>query len=121
MKKIHLSLLASALIVIHLQADVSMQASQTPQRHDSHDHRLEKARPIVRPIVQYGEHYHTTYVTSNESDCSQYLGLIKEKDTKIEKLLNENAKLKKEAQENLQKRLKEEYDTELKKFEQRTQ
>lgn len=119
MKKIHLSLLASTLIVVTLQADVSMQTSHTLQPpDDDHPHRPERVKPVVQPIIQYGEHYHT-YVTTHESSCTEYIDAIKEKDAQIEALLQENAALKEKEQKNLQKRLKEEYDTELKRFEER--
>ena len=76
-------------------------------------------RPIVRPNNLYGVHHHTYYETIIESDCEKYIEIIKEKDTKIEALLKENARLKEAAQTNLQERLKKEYDKEMQKFEER--
>ena len=77
-------------------------------------------RPIVRPNTLYGVHHHTYYETVVESDCDQYIEIIKEKDKKIEALLKENTRLKEAAQTNLQERLKKEYDKEMQKFEERS-
>jgi hypothetical protein len=77
-----------------------------------------RPKPIVRPTILYGKHYHT-YVNTIESNCDEYIEIIKEKDAKIEALLKENTRLKEEAQTNLQERLKKEYDKEMKKFEER--
>lgn len=73
-------------------------------------------RPIVRPT---NIHHHTYYETIVESDCNNYIEIIKEKDAKIEALLKENARLKEVAQTKLQERLKKEYDQEMQKFEDR--
>jgi len=77
-----------------------------------------RPKPIVRPAILYGKHYHT-YVNTTESNCDEYIEIIKEKDAKIEALLKENTRLKEEAQTNLQERLKKEYDKEMQKFEER--
>ncbi|WP_373030858.1 hypothetical protein [Sulfurovum sp.] len=78
-----------------------------------------RPKPIVRPNNLYGVHHHTYYETIVESDCHEYIEIIKEKDVKIEALLKENARLKEAAQANLQERLKKEYDKEMQKFEDR--
>jgi hypothetical protein len=58
-------------------------------------------------------------VDVENSNCDDYIEMLREKDEKIAILLEENARLKEEAQTGLQKRLKEEYDKELKKFDDR--
>jgi hypothetical protein len=78
-----------------------------------------RPKPIIRPALLYGVHYHNYYDTVTDSDCDDYIEMLKEKDEKIAALLEENARLKEEAQTGLQKRLKEEYDKELKKFDDR--
>jgi len=74
-----------------------------------------RPKPIVRPAILYGKHYHT-YVNTIESNCDEYIEIIKEQDEKIEALLKENAQLKEAAQTKLQERLKKEYDREMQKF-----
>lgn len=122
MTKILLGLTVMATMHLSLYADVSMHSSEIPEhpivRPPLDPDRPLRPNPIVRPALLYGEHYHT-YVSKTECDCTEYIEIIKEKDAEIEALLNENARLKEEAQEDLQKRLKEEYDKELKKFEER--
>ena len=81
--------------------------------------RKKPIRPIVRPNNLYGVHHHTYYETIVDANCDEYIKIIKEKDAKIEALLQENARLKDQEQENLQKRLKKEYDKEMQKFENR--
>ena len=78
-----------------------------------------RPKPIIRPALLYGVHYHNYYDTVTDSNCDDYIEMLKEKDEKIGALLEENARLKEEAQTGLQKRLKEEYDKELKKFDNR--
>ncbi len=118
-KKIVLALMLLAGMHLNLNADVTMELSEIPE------HPIvrppidpERPKPIIRPALMYGVHYHT-YVTETDSNCDDYIEMIKDKDEKIAALLEENARLKEEAQTGLQKRLKEEYDKELKKFEER--
>lgn len=122
MKKILLGTMLSALIVVGLYADVSMESSEISEhpiiRPPIDSKRIIRHRPIVRPTLLYGKHYHT-YVTTTKCNYDEYIKTIKEKDKKIEALLKENERLKTEAQIHLQKRLKEEYDKEMQKFEDR--
>lgn len=122
MKKILLGIMFLLLTVMTLHADVSMNSPETPEhlivRPPIDPDRPRRPKPIVLPALLYGEHYHT-YITTTECDCAEYIEIIREKDAKIEALLKENTRLKEEAQKSLQKRLKEEYDTQLKKFEER--
>ena len=74
-------------------------------------------RPLLRPSL-YGIHYHT-YVSRAASNCAQYITIIKEKERKIEALLKENERLRGKEEVRLQKDLKEEYDKEMQKFENR--
>ena len=122
-KKTVLALMLLAGMNLNLNAEVTMQHSDVIPEHPIlrppiDPERPTRPKPIIRPALMYGVHYHT-YVTEEDSDCDQYIEMLKEKDKKIAALLEENARLKEEAQTGLQKRLKEEYDKELKKFEER--
>jgi len=101
---------------LNLNADVTMQHSDVIP--DIDHERPTRPKPIIRPALMYGVHYHT-YVNQTASNCDDYIEMLKEKDEKITALLEENARLKEEAQTGLQKHLKEEYEKELKKFEER--
>jgi hypothetical protein len=122
MKKLLLGTMLLSLTVVGLYADVSMKSPEIPEdpivRPPIDQERPIIPRPIVIPTLLYGEHYHT-YVTTTECDCDEYIKVIKEKDKKIEAMLKENERLKAEAQIHIQKRLKEEYDKEMQKFEDR--
>ncbi len=122
-KKTVLALMLLVGMHLSLNADVTMHHSdlipeQPIVRPPIDPERPIRPKPIIRPALMYGVHYHT-YVTEEDSDCDDYIEMLKEKDEKIAALLEENARLKEEAQTGLQKRLKEEYDKELKKFEDR--
>lgn len=111
----------SALTVVGLYAEVRMQASLPEDPIiDKPERPIYPQRPIrpVVPVPIYGVNYNT-YVTTTESNCAEYIEIIKEKDEKIEALLKENARLKEEAQTDLQERLKGDYDKQLEKFEER--
>lgn len=107
---------------LSLYADVSMHSPVIPEhpivRPPIDPERPERPKPIIRPALFQGVHYHT-YVDVTDSNCDEFVEMLKEKDEKIAALLEENARLKEEAKAGLQKRLKEEYDQELKKFEDR--
>ncbi|MCW8822286.1 MAG: hypothetical protein OQK45_08655 [Sulfurovum sp.] len=122
MKKILLGTMLSALTVNGLYANVSMKSPEIQEhpiiKHHMDQERPLKSRPIVRPTLLYGKHYHT-YVTTTECNYDKYIKILKEKDKKIEALLKENERLKAESQRHIQKRLKEEYDKEMQKFEDR--
>lgn len=121
MKKISLGLILIAGMLLSLNADVSMIAPETPEhpivKPPIDPERPIRPKPIFRPVL-YGNHHHT-YLTTTNSNCDQYIQIIKEKDAKIEALIQENTRLKEEAQAGLQQRLKEDYDREMQKFEER--
>ena len=121
-KKTVLALMLLVGMNLSLNADVTMRSPEIPEhpivRPPIDPERPIRPKPIIRPALMYGVHYHT-YVTEEDSDCNEYIEMLKEKDKKIAALLEENARLKEEAQTGLQKRLKEEYDNELKKFDNR--
>lgn len=81
---------------------------------------IRPTRPVVvPPIIQYGEQYNTTVYSTPESTCTQYINTIKEKDAQIEILKKEIAGLRDGEQKKLQKSLKEEYERQLKEFDER--
>lgn len=123
-KKITLVLMFLAGMHLNLHAEFTMHRSdvipeQPIVRPPIDPERPIRPKPIIRPALMYGVHYHNYYDTVTDSNCDDYIEMLKEKDEKIAALLEENARLKEEAQTGLQKRLKEEYDNELKKFEDR--
>ncbi len=121
MKKILFGIIFVAGLNVNLNAEdklISSMEKKTIQSEPATS-RKKPIRPIVRPNNLYGVHHHTYYETIVDSNCDQYIKIIKEKDAKIEALLKENARLKDQAQANLQKRLKKEYDKEMQKFENR--
>ena len=124
MIKAVVGLIVLAGMSVSLYADVSMRHSRPiPElpivRPPIDPERPVRPKPIIRPALLYGRHYHNYYDTATDSNCDDYIEMLKEKDEKIAALLEENARLKEEAQTGLQKRLKEEYDKELKKFDER--
>lgn len=123
LKKTVLGLMLLSGMHLSLHADVSMHATPIPEqpivRPPIDPERPVRPKPIIRPALLYGRHYHNYYDTATDSNCDDYIEMLKEKDEKIAALLEENARLKEEAQTGLQKRLKEEYDKELKKFDER--
>ena len=123
-KKIILALMFLGGMNLSLHADVTMEHSDViPERPivrpPIDPERPIRPKPIIRPALLYGRHYHNYYNTVTDSNCDNYIEMLKEKDEKIAALLEENSRLKEEAQTGLQKRLKEEYDKELKKFDNR--
>ena len=123
-KKIILTLVFLGGMNLTLNADVTMHHSdlipeQPIVRPPIDPERPIRPKPIIRPALLYGRHYHNYYDTVTDSNCDDYIEMLKEKDEKIAALLEENARLKEEAQTGLQKRLKEEYNKELKKFDNR--
>ena len=123
LKKILLGVMLAAGMNVSLNADevgVRMKAP-TAERPIVRPIRPIRPKRLIRPILRpslYGIHYHT-YVTRTESNCAQYITIIKEKDKKIEALLKENERLRGKERVRLQKDLKEEYDKEMQKFENR--
>ena len=122
--KIVLVMMILAGTHLNLNADVTMRHSgllpeQPIVRPPIYPERPIRPKPIIRPALMYGRHYHNYYETVTDTNCNEYIEMLKEKDKKIAALLEENARLKETAQTGLQKRLKEEYDKELKKFDNR--
>jgi len=122
--KIVLVMMLLAGMHLNLNADVTMRHSglipeQPIVRPPIYPERPIRPKPIIRPALMYGRHYHNYYETVTDTNCNEYIEMLKEKDKKIAALLEENARLKETAQTGLQKRLKEEYDKELKKFDNR--
>lgn len=117
-KKILLGLMLISGMLLSLNADVSMNSPDTT-KHPIVKPYIDQKRALRRkPTLLYGRHYHT-YVTTTESNCNQYIRIIRGKDERIEALLKENARLKEAVQTDLQKRLKKEYDKEMQRFEER--
>lgn len=117
-KKILLVLMLISGVHLSLNADVSMHSPETPEHPIVKPHIYQKKTLRRKPTLLYGRHYHT-YVTTTESNCNQYIRIIRGKDERIEALIKENARLKEAVQTDLQKRLKIEYDKEMQKFEER--
>lgn len=120
LKKILLGVMLLAGMNVSLNADEAGVRMKAPTAHSPTVRPvrpIRPKRPILRPSL-YGIHYHT-YVTRTASNCAQFSAIIREKDKKIEALLKENERLRGEEQLRLQKDLKEEYDKEMQKFENR--
>lgn len=117
-KKILQGLMLISVMLLSLNADVSMNSPDTTKHPIVKPHIDQKKTLRRKPILLYGRHYHT-YVTTTESNCNQYIRIIRGKDERIEALIKENARLKEAVQTDLQKRLKKEYDKEMQRFEER--
>ena len=87
---------------------------------------IEPTHPIVRPpkpirpkekyLLMHQENYYNTNIIST---CDEYIKIIEEKDEEIKALKSEVESLRKKEQERLQKSLKESYEKEMLKFENR--
>ena len=73
-----------------------------------------KREPRKRPMI-----YHHYYTTTIVEDCDRYINIINEKNKEIEALRREIKNLKEKKYELMQQQLKEEYEREMKKFEER--
>ncbi len=73
-----------------------------------------RKKPRKRPII-----YHHYYTWTIEKNCDSYIRIINEKDREIEALTKEIKNLRANKYEIMRKQLKEEYDKEMKKFEER--
>ena len=71
-------------------------------------------KPRERAIIYH--HYYTTVI---EQNCDQYINIINEKNKEIEALSREINSLKEKKYEIMRQQIKEEYDKEMKKFEER--
>lgn len=73
-----------------------------------------RKKPRKRPII-----YHHYYTTTIEKNCDRYINIINEKNKEIEALSKEINNLKERKYEIMRQQLKEEYDKEMKRFEER--
>ncbi|HSR74893.1 MAG TPA: hypothetical protein VLL31_08640 [Sulfurovum sp.] len=73
-----------------------------------------RKKPRKRPMIHH--HYYTNTIVQN---CDRYIAIIEEKNKEIDALLNEIKNLKEKKYEIMRQQLKEEYDKEMKKFEER--
>jgi len=77
-------------------------------------------RPVVRPIVNTGLVYQDNYYTINTTNsCERYVEMLNQKDLEIAALKKELESLKSKEQRIQQKKLKNEYERELEKFDNR--
>lgn len=118
-------LLGCILLMTHTFADVSVNTIDEAKILP-----IEPTNPIVippikrvkpiRPATKYllmnqDNHYYTNVV----SNCDKYLEIIDQKDKEIEVLKKEIESLRNKEQSKMQKSLKEAYDKEMQKFENR--
>ncbi len=73
-----------------------------------------RKKPRKRPMI-----YHHYYTTTIEKNCDRYINIINKKNKEIEALSKEIKHLREKKYEIMRQQLKEEYDKELKKFEER--
>lgn len=73
-----------------------------------------KRKPRKRPMIHH--HYYTTTIVEN---CDRYIKIIQEKNEEIEALKREIKNLKEKKYETMRQELKESYQKEMKKFEER--
>lgn len=118
-------LLAFTLTFTQIFAEVSMRQTEEPAILP-----VEPTHPIVRPpirpekpirpkekyLLMHQDNYYHTNIVSN---CDQYIKIIEEKDKEINALKQEVESLRKKEQRKMQESLKEAYDKEMQKFENR--
>lgn len=115
-------LLGCTLLLTQNFADVSARATppEDKVRKDSSHFISKRRKRPVKPVHKYyllnRDHYFYTNVMSN---CNKYLRIIEQKDKEIETLKKEIDRLRGRAQKSLQKKLKEEYDLKMKRFDER--
>ncbi|GIU01196.1 hypothetical protein TSL6_17020 [Sulfurovum sp. TSL6] len=73
-----------------------------------------RKKPRKRPMI-----YHHYYTTTIEKNCDRYINIINEKNKEIEALSTEIKHLRENKYEIMRQQLKEEYNKELKKFEEK--
>ncbi|UPT77543.1 hypothetical protein MN086_10910 [Sulfurovum sp. XGS-02] len=76
--------------------------------------RKPRKKPRKRPFIHH--HYYTTTIVRN---CDSYISIINEKNREIEALTKEIKNLRANKYEMMRQQLKESYEKELKKFEER--
>ena len=108
MKKIILSIFVLPVIVFSAEG---IKAGAAPSK---------PTRPITKPVRPIGivqqDNYYNTNTTSS---CESYIATINQKDTEIAALKQELDRLKNKEQAKMQKKLKKEYNQELKEFDNR--
>lgn len=110
-------LIAFTVLVTLSWADVSMSSTQ---KSDKDSHRPED--PIVRPKKKPDRPFRpvpTYFYSSVITNCDQYLQIIEKRDAEIKALKEELYRLRSIEQAQLRKELKEEYEREMKKFNER--
>ena len=73
-----------------------------------------RKKPKNRPLI-----YHHYYTTTKEKNCDRYINIINKKNKEIEALSKEIKNLREKKYEIMRQQFKEEYDKEIKKFEER--
>lgn len=115
MHKILLSILLLPIIVFSIEGVSAGSTSSKPIVKPT----LPITKP-VRPIVNTGLVYQDNYYTTNTTNsCESYIAILNQKDAEIEALKKELESLKSQEQAEMRKNLKDEYDKEMQKFENR--
>ena len=115
-------LLSFTLLITHAFAEVSASATTPEDRvkaKSTHSVAKRKKRSI-RPAYKYfllNQDHH--YYRNSVFNCNKYLKIIEQKDKKIEALKKEIDRLRGPEQSELRKKLKEEHDLKMKKFDER--
>ena len=118
-----LIIIVSFMLSLTLHADIVMKKSKphddlvTIPEHPIHH----PEHPIHRPPLYPREYIPTGIIVETQSDCSQYVEMLREKDAYIESLLSELAVLREKEQRRLSEKLKKEHEEELKKFQEHKQ
>lgn len=117
-------LVCCMLLMTHTFADVTVRSTTQAEILQKKPTQpiVKPIRPIrpIRPANKYlllnqDNHYYTNVV----SNCDEYLEIIDQKDKEIEALKKEIESLRNKEQRKMQKSLKEAYDKEIQKFENR--
>jgi len=96
-----------------LEPKIRPEISKTKKINRKPINKLRK-KPRKRPTI-----YHHYYTTTIEQNCDRYINIINEKNKEIEALSREINNLKEKRYEIMRQQFKEEYDKEMKKFEER--
>ena len=115
MKKIILSIFVLPVVIFSAEGIGASKIIAKPTKPIT-----KPTRPIARPIVNTGLVYQDNYYNTNTtSSCESYIATINQKDTEIAALKKELERLKNKEQAKMQKKLKKEYNQELKEFDNR--